>query len=272
MTTQGAQMMAARGEERPVLEWGARLGYAVYGLVYLVLGWLALQVVVGGGSSGSVSRQGALREIARQPLGEALLWVAFAGFCALALWQAADAVAGHRDDDGRKRALGRVGAGAKAVIFAGFAVSTAEVALGSGGGSSTDGWTARLMRLPAGPVLVGVVGLVVVGYGLFSAYTGLSDRWRKQLDPQGRTGDLGTAITVLARTGYTSRGAAFAIIGGLFIWAAFTQDPHKSGGLDQALLRLRDAPLGSVLLVLIAIGLACYGVFNVAKAWHLRRR
>ena len=72
--------------------------------------------------------------------------------------------------------------------------------------------------------------------------------------------------------GYSSRGFAFGVIGGLFIWAGFTHDADKSGGLDQALLKLRDAPFGKVLLVAVAIGLACYGVFNVAKAWYLRQR
>jgi hypothetical protein len=70
----------------------------------------------------------------------------------------------------------------------------------------------------------------------------------------------------------TSRSVAFGIIGGLFVWAALTHDPHRSGGLDKALQRLRDAPFGTVLLVAIAVGFVCYGVYNVAKACYLRRR
>lgn len=272
MTAQGgADALAAEARDHPALEWGARLGFAVYGVVYAVLAWLAIQVAVGGGHSASVSRRGALDEVAHQPLGGTMLWIALAGFCALVLWELATAVGGHRDQEGGRRALGRLGSAFKAVVFGGFAVSTAGVALGSGGGSGTAGWTARLLRLPAGPLLVGVIGVGIAGYGCFSVLKGLGDRWRKELDPEGKRGNLGTAITVAARTGYTSRGIAFGIIGGLFVWAALTQDPQHSGGLDQALQRLRGAPFGTVLLVLIAVGLACYGVYNIAKAWHLRR-
>lgn len=270
MTTQQAEGIAADARDHPALEWGARVGFAVYGGVYVVLGWLAVQLAVGGHSSASISRQGALHEVAHQPLGRIVLWVAIAGFCALTLWQVASAIGGHRDRRGRKRTMTRINSAFKAVVFAAFVVSTTRVALGSGKSKGTESWTAKLMRMPAGPVLVGLVGVVIAAYGVVSVSKGLGDRWRRELDPEGRSGNLGTAITFLARAGYASRGAAFAIIGGLFVWAAFTQDPHHSGGLDQALERLRSAPFGTVLLIVIAVGLICFGVFNVAKARHLR--
>jgi hypothetical protein len=272
MSAQGAGAAVAEARDHPALEWGARVGFAVYGLVYAVLGWLAIQVAVDGGHSASVSRQGALAEVAHQPLGGTMLWIACAGFCALVLWEAAAAVGGHRGQHGVKQISGRLGSAFKAVVFVAFAISAAEVALGSGSsGGGTHGWTARLMRLPAGPLIVGAIGVGIAGYGCFSVIKGLGDRWRKELDPEGRRGGLGRVITFLARAGYASRGVAFGVIGGLFVWAALTQDPRRSGGLDQALQRLRGAPFGTVLLVVVAIGLACYGVYNVAKAWYLRR-
>lgn len=265
-----AGAVAGRAQDHPLLEWSARMGFAVYGVVYVVIAWLAVELAVGGGGR-SVSGRGALEELARQPLGSVVLWIAFAGFAALVVWEAVNALTGHRQYDGLKRTAHRLGSAGRGVVFAGFAVSTARVALGQGGGSSgTDGWTARLMRLPGGPVIVGAVGAAIVGYGVFSGVRGLTDRWRKELDPDGRTGRIGVALAVAARTGYTGRGIAFGVIGSLFIWAAVTQDPRKSGGLDQALARLRDAPLGPVLLGVVALGLACYGIFNIAKARHLR--
>lgn len=257
--------------QNPALEWGARIGFVVYGVMYVVLGWLAAQVAVGDRHHASVSRQGALEELARQPLGTLLLWIIFGGFCALTLWEAATAIGGHRDQEGLKRVVGHLGSAAKAVVFAGFAVSTAKVAVGSQSKSNTEGWTARVMRLPGGTVIVGAVGVGVAGYGCYSIVKGLSDRWRKELDPEGKRGRLGLAITVLARAGYTGRGIAFAIIGGFVVWAAVTQDPHRSGGLDQALQRLRGAPFGDVLLIIIALGLACFGAYNIARARALRR-
>jgi hypothetical protein len=271
MAAHGADQVAAEARDHPALEWGARIGFALYGVVYAVLAWLAIQLAVGGRHSASVSRQGALDEVARQPLGGTMLWIACGGFCALVLWEAATALGGHRDQRGTRRVFGRLGSAGKAVVFAVFAVSSAKVALGSGSSSGTDSWTARLMRLPAGPLIVGAIGVGIAGYGCFSVVKGLADRWRHELDPEGKRGNLGTAITFAARVGYASRGVAFGIIGGLFVWAAITQDPRRSGGLDQALDRLRRAPFGTVLLVLVAVGLACYGIYNIAKAWHLRR-
>ena len=271
MNTEGA---AEEARDSRALEWGARVGFVVYGLVYAVLAWLTVQVAVSGGKSAKVSRQGALDEVARQPLGGTMLWIAFGGFCALVLWETATALVGHHDKDGAKRVVARIASAAKAIVFAVFAVSCAKVASGSGhskgGGAKT--WTARLLELPGGPVIVAVAGLAILGYGVFSVYRGLGDGWRHDLDPDGKRGDLGRVITVLARSGYTSRGVAFGIIGGLVIWAAFTHDAQHSGGLDQALQRARQAPLGSMLLIVIAVGFVCYGLYNVARAFYLRRK
>ena len=263
---------ADQARNNPALEWLAKIGTAVYGVMYVVVGWLAVQIAFGD-SSGKASGSGALREISQQPFGKLLLWVACAGFAALVVWKGCEAVAGHDDKDGGKRAAARVGSAAKALVFAVLAVAAFQTVTGSsGGGKSQDSYTAQVMKWPFGPALVVAVGVAIAAYGLFSIYKGISDKWEKSLEAGGRTGDVGTAITVLARTGYSARGGAFIVIGGLFVWAGFTHDAKKSGGLDQALVTLRDAPFGQVLLVAVAIGLACFGAFNIAKAWYLRKR
>jgi hypothetical protein len=267
-----AENKADQARNHPALEWLVKVGTAVYGVVYVVVGWLAVQIAFGD-SAGQASGQGALREIAQQPFGEVMLWVACVGFVALVVWKLCEAVAGHKERDDGKRVAARVGSAAKAILFAVLAVLAFQTLTGSsGGGKSEEGYTAELMQMPFGQPLVVAVGAAIIGYGVYSVYKGLSDKWRKSLEAEGTSGDIGTAVTVLARTGYTSRGAAFAVIGGLFAWAGFTHDAEKSGGLDQALLTLRDAPFGKILLVAAAIGLACFGVFNVVKAWYLRKR
>ncbi|WP_183092631.1 DUF1206 domain-containing protein [Nocardioides stalactiti] len=263
---------AREAQGSTALSWVARLGYATYGVVYVVVGILAIQLALGD-STGKVSGQGALHELAAQPFGTAALVVAAIGLAALVLWEVCEAIGGHTDHDGARRWASRAGSAGRAVIFAVLAVGAAKIVLGSSsGGSGTDGWTARLMQLPLGPALVVCVGLAIAGYGLWNVVKGLTDRWRKQLEHQASSGDLGTAVTVLARTGFTGRGAAFVLVGALFVWAGVTHDAQKSAGLDQALHRLRDAPLGPWLLVAIAVGLGAYGVFNVAKAWFLKQR
>lgn len=277
MTTQGAAGSAAEDKaqearNQPALEWLAKVGTAIYGLTYVVVGWLALQVAFGE-PAGRASSQGALREISQQPFGQIVLWVACVGFVALVVWKICEAVAGHDDAEGARLVAARAMSAAKAVVFAVLAVLAFKTVTGSSsGGSSEDGYTATVMRMPFGPALVVAAGLAIIGYGVYSVYKGLTDQWKKSLESDGRTGDIGTAITFLARAGYSSRGLAFSVIGGLFVWAGSTHDADKSGGLDQALLTLRDAPFGKVLLFAVAIGLAAYGAYNVAKAWYLKQR
>jgi uncharacterized protein DUF1206 len=264
---------AGEAKDHPALSWAARLGYASYGLVYLLIGWLALQLAFGH-SEGSPSKNGALHQLAEQPFGRTLLWVTVAGFAALVVWELCEVVLGHRQHEGARRVVGKVGSGFKVVVFAAFAISAGRVASGGGSGgsgSSSEGWTARVLSWPAGPALVAAAGLAIAGYGVWSIVKGVTDRWRKELD-RGGSGTVGSALTWTARVGYAGRGGAFVVLGGLVVWAAVTHDPEKSSGLDGALATLRDAPAGTVLLALVALGLICFGVFNIAKAWYLRGR
>lgn len=266
-----AHTTALRARNNTVLETLARLGFGAYGVVYLVLAWLTVQLMLSHRSKG-VSRRGALHELARQPLGTVMLWVACGGFAALVLWQVCGAIAGHDQRRGAERWVVPAMAAFRVIVFATLAITTARTASGSssGGSKGAKGWTAQVMSWPLGPLLVGAVGVAIIGYAGWSVVKGVTDRWRKDLDPEGKSGDIGTAVTVLARVGYAGRGVAFASIGGFVVWAAVTHDPKHSGGLDTALARLRDAPFGMVLLGLIVIGFACFGAYNLAKARYLR--
>lgn len=81
-------------------------------------------------------------------------------------------------------------------------------------------------------------------------------------------GGLSPGVERLGQVGYISKGVAMAVVGGLFGWAALTYDPSKAGGLDDALRTINSAPLGSVLLTVVALGLACFGVFCFFWARH----
>jgi hypothetical protein len=274
MTSRAATRAADDAKDHPALAWTARLGFAGYGLVYLLIAWLTAQLAFGRPDE-SVSGQGALAQLAQQPLGGVLLWVIAGGFAALVVWELCQTVGGHRDQQGLKRLGGRAGSACRAVVFGALGFTAAKIAVdGSGSGSSgqsgEQGYTAKALNLPFGQALVAAVGIGLVVYGVCSIIGAFTDHWRKQIDVDGRTGRTGKAITALARTGYVARGVAFGIVGGLVVWAAVTHDPQKSGGLDEALSTLRDAPAGPYLLVLVAVGLACFGVFNMAKVWFLR--
>jgi hypothetical protein len=265
----GAGAKAREARDHPALEWPARLGVAAYGVVYLLVAWLSAQLALGD-REGNASAEGALHEIAKQPLGVVVLWVVAAGFAALAVYEVFQAIGGHRDRDGAKRWASRAGSAGRVVFFAALAVTSVRIVTGDSGGRGTDSYTAQLMQLPFGPVLVVAAGLVVAGFGVHSVVKGVTDRWRRELEARAHSGDTGTAFAVLARVGFVARGLAFVVVGGLLGWAGLTHDADKSGGLDQALLKLRDAPFGPALLLAVAVGFACYGAFNVVKAWYLR--
>jgi hypothetical protein len=259
-----------RARRHPVMDRLARAGLLAYGAVYLLLGWLALQVALGD-RQGAVDKTGALRQLAEQPLGVAALWAAAVGLAVLALWQILEVFLGqHGKDDLKDRIWTRTRALFKAGVFGLIAYSAVKIAIGDSHREGTDGYTATLMAQPFGPWLVGGVGVAVIAFAIGSAVIGLTDRYKHDLDLDGQTGDTGTALTVLARAGYCARAVAFGVMGSLFVWAAATEDPDKSGGLDQALGRVLEAPYGPVLLVLVAAGFACYGIFNIAKVKHLR--
>lgn len=260
---------AREARDNRALSWMARLGFTMYGVVYVVVAVLAVQLAVGD-ASGHASGQGALHELAAQPWGEVALVITAVALAALAVWEVCQAVGGHTDRDGLERVGSRLGSAGRAVVFGTLSVLATQVVLGESSGGGTDGYTARLMQLPLGPWIVGAVGLGIAALGINSIHKGLSDRWRRDLEWQARTGDSGTALALLARTGYCARGLAFCLIGGLFVWAGLTHDSDKSAGLDQALRELRDAPYGPWLLGAIAVGLGAYGLFNIAKAWVLR--
>lgn len=266
-----AEETAREARDHPAVDWPARVGFLAYGVVYLLVGWLAAQLAVGD-RAGAVSGEGALHEVAQQPLGAVALWLAAAGFGALTVWEVCQAIGGHRDRDGVRRLLGALASAGRGVVFGFLAVLSVRTATGDSGGGGTDGITAELMALPAGPLVVAAVGVAIVVVGLNSVHKGLSDRWRRELEVEGRTGTTGTVVRLLARVGHVTRGVAFGVVGGLFVWAAATHDADRSGGLDEALRRLRDDELGPTPIVVVAVGLACYGTFNIVKAWYLRGR
>jgi hypothetical protein len=269
--TQEAGAVGRRADNSDLLDHAVRIGLICYGVVHLLVAWLAAQLALGSGE-GSASSQGALSQLAEQPFGSVLLWVVAFGFFALVVWQLVEAAVGHRDEDGKARVAKRLGSGLKVVLYGALGVSALQVATGAGsGGGGTDTMTARLMRLPFGSVLVAAVGIAVIGFAVRLAYKGLSEEFTERLDVDGHTGTSGRAFVTFGKVGYVSKGVALTVVGGLFVWAAVAHDPDKSGGLDQALRTVLHQPYGPALLLAIAAGIACFGVYCFAWARHLDR-
>lgn len=266
---------ARRAENSDWVDHAVRGGLVAYGVVHLLVGWLAAQLALGD-SAGSASSDGALHELARKPFGGVLVWLVAVGMLLLVLWRLLEATAGHRDCDGGERWRKRATSVLKAGIYGAVGLSAVGVAAGSGGGGGggrdgSETLTSRLMTLPAGDWIVAAVGVAVVGYGGNLVRRAWTEKFREHLTAEGRSGQAGAAYLWTGKIGYAGKGIAVGVVGALFCWAAWTHDPEKSGGLDQALQQVRQQPFGQALLLVIAVGIVCYGLFTFARARHLSR-
>ncbi len=261
-----AKALARQAEQSDWLDRAARSGLVAYGLVHVVVGWLALQLALGD-RSGSASGNGAVRELAQQPLGLVIVWLVAVGMFLLMVWRLVVAAVGHRDDDGFTRARRRLTSAGRAVLY-GY-ISWAAVSVASGAGSSgggTESTTAKVMDLPAGQLLVGAVGVSIALVGAALVRKSWTNRFAEEMDHQGRSGPSGTVYVWLGKVGCVAKGLAYGIVGGLFGYAAATHEPNESGGLDQALSEVLRQPLGPYLLGAIALGITAYGLFCFAQA------
>lgn len=267
-----AQQVGREAQDSTWLDRGVRFGMVAYGIVHLIVAWLAIQLAVGDHGE-QASQKGAMQTLAHQSFGPLLLWLITVGMFVLVLWRGLETVVGHQEYDGGKRWRRRAASGLKAVIYAYVGYTALRYALGSGSKSSSNStsYTRTLMDQPFGRWLVGLVGVAIVAYGVNYARRGWTEKFMENLDTRGTIGDTGAAYRLVGKIGYIAKGVAFCVVGGLFVAAAYTHEAKKSGGLDDALHTVLQQPFGPVLLVLIAAGIACYGLFCFARARHLSK-
>ncbi|MFF4402879.1 DUF1206 domain-containing protein [Streptomyces sp. NPDC001480] len=268
----GAGTRARSGPTGAVTEWAARAGLAARGVIYLLVGLLALQIAFGG-SRKQADRNGALAEIARHPFGAVVLWAVGVGLAGMALWRLSEAVFGSVGKDGRS-ARKRLLALARCVFYAFVASSVLSFAAGAGGGQSSDrqsrDLTARALSAPAGQWLVGAVGAGIVVTGVWIAAQAVRRAYRDRL----RTGEMSPRtrrlVDVTGVSGGIARGVVFTAAGVFAVRAAVDSRPDKAKGLDDTLRTFADTPAGPWLLALVAAGLALFGLFSFAESRWIR--
>jgi hypothetical protein len=263
-----SKTQAARSAtQNPVLQTLARLGFAVNGLLHVLIGVIAIGVATGGGQNADQS--GALSELASAPGGVFLLWTVTVGLAALGAWLAVSAFLlppGDKKDVAAHLAkeLG------KAIAYLALAGTALTFARGgsSSSSSSTQSLSADLLAAPGGVVLVVAIGLAVIGIGGYFVFKGATRRFTRDITvPSGRAG---TATVATGVAGYIAKGVALAVVGILFVVAAVTTDPSQATGLDGALKALADLPFGPVVLWVVGVGLIAYGVYCGVRAVRAR--
>jgi hypothetical protein len=265
-----AEGSARRAANSGALDKAARLGFLAKGLVYALIGLLAVQVAFGG--SERTDQKGALQTIAEKPGGSVVLWLMVIGFAAYAGWRLSEAAWGRRDEtDEKKRTAKRIGSAINGLVYLFFGVLAFKTVTGSSSSSSSSSdVTAKALEWPGGQVLVFVAGLVVIAVAVGLTIRGLKTDFEKHLNTGQMSRTTFTAVRRLGQVGYICRGAVFAVVGILVCKAAMDQQPGKAQGFDVALKSLAGAPGGPVLLVIAGLGLVCFGAYCWAEARYRR--
>ncbi len=245
----------------------ARCGHAARGVVYALIGVLAVRLAMGDGGDATGPGQ-ALSHLRDEPFGEIALWVIAIGLIAFALWRFID---GARDIEGkgsRGKGLalraGFIGSGAAHAALAltaiGLAMGTSS---GGGGDASAQSWSATLLGQPFGRWLLGAVALGFIGHAAAQVWKAWKGSFLKHVATEQLKPGTVRAVRIVGGTGIAARGVAWALVGGFLIVAAVTYDASRAHGLGGALSELLEQPFGPWLLGAVAVGLVAFGIYNL---------
>jgi Domain of Unknown Function (DUF1206) len=249
----------------------ARAGLVARGVVFGVIGVLALELATGSGGK-TTNQQGALATIAGQPFGRVLLVIVAIGLAGYAFWRLVSAAVGPRDDsdDGVRD---RVPALASGIVYAALCFTAMKILFdghASSGASNPKHATAGVLGWPGGPVLVAIAGLILIGVALYQGYEGVGRKFCEEARTEQMGPGTRRAYTALGVFGFLARAVVFLLVGYGVIKAALDYDPHKAIGLDGALQQLAHNSYGPALLGIVAVGLIGFALYCVADARYRR--
>ncbi|MFV0126292.1 DUF1206 domain-containing protein [Streptomyces sp. HMX112] len=266
-----ARTPGQRVADSRAMEVAARVGLCARGVIYVLVGLLAVRIGLGGDSGKEADRSGAVRTIGEQPFGRVLLWALVVGLAAMALWRLSEAVFGQATAGGDKwtRRLGSLGL---AVFYTAICVGVVQTALVGGsagtrpGDETSQDYTARVLEWPFGRILVGVFGAALATVGVVIVVRSLVRKFEKNL----RTGRMSrTTRRIVAGLGVIGGVACgvIAVVTGLFVLlAAVRFDASQAKGLDETLRSFADTPAGPALLIVAALGLLVFGLYSFCEA------
>lgn len=243
----------------------ARAGFLARGVMYMVIGWIALLIAFGK-TSQQADRTGAVHELSTTPFGAVALWLLVIGFFGMTVWRASQALFGGHGQGAASRLL----ALARAVFYGVLGYGVLEYAIGEGSPQSSDqqavDLTAVLMRHPGGRAAVIVAGLAFAVAGIGIAY----QAWRKKFADALRRSQMSSRtrriVEWLGRVGGVARGIVFVTAGVFLVVAAGRAEPGQAKGVDSSLRTLALTPFGPWLLVPVAAGLVMFGLFSCCEA------
>jgi hypothetical protein len=255
-------------EVKPWVRRFGRIGYIAKGIVYGMIGVLAVLAAFGprGKMTGT---SGALQSIAQMPFGEILLWVIGIGLIGYILWDFIKAIKDPENEGTDAKGLvKRTGYFISGLIYTNIAFGAIKLAshTGSAGGENSEKTiSAKLMEQPFGVWLVALVGAIIIGYGVYELYSGAKEKFMSKFKTYEMNDKEHKIARLSGKIGLISRGIVLSMVGFFFIRTAYTNNPNESKGLGGALTELANQPFGQFLLAIVAIGLILYGIYQIIR-------
>jgi hypothetical protein len=250
---------------RSWIEALARGGYAARGIVYVLIGFLA--VLAAFGRAETPDTESALEALLAQPFGTVLIWLIALGLVAFAIWRVVQALRDADDHGGDAKGLTiRAGLLLSAASYAALAVLAASLVSAFGGGGGEDPsarWLGAVHGARLAWLAVYVVAAVLVVVGAAHVVKGLRAGFEKYF----RCGeDVMRWLRPLARFGLIARGIVFLVIAGLIFRGGLAYDAEQQPGLADALRAVQNYAFGWFLFLAIALGLLAFGLYSLAEA------
>jgi len=264
------QVAGRRFVDSRTFEVLSRGGFVARGVVYGLIGVLAVKLALGDGGK-ATNQQGALQTVAHQPAGHVLLLLVAIGLGGYSLWRLLRALLGRGPESGDDSTVERVGGFGSGVVYAILCAIAIRILAGSGsGGGSASKETSGVLGWPGGQWLVGVAGAVLIVVACYQAYRGVSrefldDSKQERMRPLARR-----VFTAAGIVGHLSRTVVFGLVGVFLIKAAVDYRPSKAVGIGGALSKLLREPAGTALLAVVAAGLVAFAVYSLADARYHR--
>lgn len=267
MRSGNKNMEETKEDIKPWVRRMGRFGFMSKGLVYMLIGILTFMAAIGVGGK-ATGTDGMYRSLASMRFGEILLWTIGIGLIGYVIWLVIEVFINPKNyGKDEKGLIKRIGYLVGTVIYGALAFNAIKVAMhaGSGGGNSEQTLSAKAMSQPFGQWIIGLIGAITIGYGIYELYKGLSGSFMKKL----RMGEMDEKKRKIAKTagrfGLTARGFVLGLIGFFFIQTAITANPDQAKGLDGALSEIAQQPFGQIMLGIAAIGLILYGFYQMVR-------
>jgi len=239
-----------------------RFGYAARGIVYIIVGVLAVLAAWHGGDAEGTT--GALETLKGKAWGLPALWVIAVGLFAYAVWRLIDAWMDLEDyGTGLKGVVARTGQCVTGLIHAALGVATIRMALGdSSSGDGTESLASKVLAMENGAMIMMAIGLVTIGAGIYYGYKGLAEKYKEHIRGTATTERLDPAI----KAGLVAHGIVIVLVGSFLFFAGQTTDPGQAGGIGEAFETVRAQPFGRILLGLLGFGMLGFALYCFVEA------